>query len=206
MKIIFWQKMDLIPLENFLNGFTRFTKSALPPHKSPEIRKTFTYVMYDVGEHSKPLFKKSRTKCNKCSICSESNSSSSSSGSSASESQSSATQSRRESVCVSQGAREESVDRIVISNNITQETVRSADNTDIVDTFLQSLQDTQESQVILNIGVMKFEISKVTLGADPTSVFSLIQNPNSPFRPCNNIYFCRSGSFILQNYARVFKK
>jgi hypothetical protein len=131
-----------------------------------------------------PLVEKSRRRYSKCSTCSESSSTSSSSGSSASGSQSST-----KSVCVSQGVREESADRIVISNNITQETVGSSDHTDIVDTFLQSLQDIHESQVILCIGGMKFETSNVTLRADPTSVFSLMQNPNTPFRPCSNIYF-----------------
>jgi len=133
----------------------------------------------DVVEPATPLVEKTRRRSSKCSTCSESSSTSSSSVSCASGSQSSA-----KNVCVSQGVREESVDRIIIS-----ETVGSSDHTVIVDTFLQSLQDIQESQVILNIGGMKFETSKVTLRADPTSVFALMQNPNSQFRPCNNIYF-----------------
>ena len=133
----------------------------------------------DVVEPATPLVEKTRRRSSKCSTCSQSSSTSSSSVSSASGSQSSAKR-----VCVSQGVREESVDRIIIS-----ETVGSSDHTVIADTFLQSLRDIQESQVILNIGGMKFETSKVTLRADPTSVFALMQNPNSQFRPCNNIYF-----------------
>lgn len=141
-------------------------------------------VHSDVVEPATPLIKKTRGKSSRCSTCSESSSTSSSSVSSASGSHSAT-----KSVCVSQGVREESVDRIVTNNDVIQENVGSFDHTVIVDTFLQSLQDIQESQVILNIGGMRFETSKVTLRADPTSVFAMMQNPNSQFRPCNNIFF-----------------
>jgi hypothetical protein len=73
---------------------------------------------------------------------------------------------------VSQTVREESVERVVLSSSLDE-----------------ALQPTQEHKVLLNIGGVKYETSKVTLRNDPASVFSLMLLPNSPFRPNGNVFF-----------------
>lgn len=58
---------------------------------------------------------------------------------------------------------------------------------------------------MLNIGGVRFETSKNTLRADPSSVFALMLNNNSAFRPCKNVYtFDRDPAHfkIILNYLR----
>ncbi|XP_063420512.1 uncharacterized protein LOC134705718 [Mytilus trossulus] len=77
--------------------------------------------------------------------------------------------------------------------------------TELVETFLQSLQDTQENTLTLNVGGMKIETSKNTLRADPSCVFALMLQPLSPFRPSNNVYFFDRDPAhfkIILNYLR----
>ncbi|CAG2219660.1 unnamed protein product [Mytilus edulis] len=77
--------------------------------------------------------------------------------------------------------------------------------TELVETFLQSLQDTQENTLTLNVGGMKIETNKNTLRADPSCVFALMLQPLSPFRPSNNVYFFDRDPAhfkIILNYLR----
>ena len=67
-------------------------------------------------------------------------------------------------------------------------------------------QKTQEKRVLLNIGGKVFQTSRVTLKADPTSVFAVMFRRGCPFRPYarDTYYFDRDPShfrFIL-NYLR----
>ena len=127
----------------------------------------------------------------------EENTKSSSSSGSSSSSSSSSSATQQSKTCISQTVREESVERITIDSrpinelapvaNLTE--IRPVGNDDVVDAFLASLQETQENVITLNIGGMKYETSKTTLRADPSSVFALMQSPVSPFRPSNGIYF-----------------
>ena len=74
-----------------------------------------------------------------------------------------------------------------------------------IDAHLQYLQECQENIVVLNVGGSKFETSKTTLRADPSSIFALMLQPNSAFRPCNNIFsFDRDPAHfkIILNYLR----
>ncbi|XP_052070113.1 serrate RNA effector molecule homolog [Mytilus californianus] len=74
-----------------------------------------------------------------------------------------------------------------------------------VETFLQTLQDTQENIITLNIGGLRFETSKTTLRADPSCVFALMLQPLSPFRPSKNVYFFDRDPAhfkIILNYLR----
>ena len=74
-----------------------------------------------------------------------------------------------------------------------------------IDAHLQYLQECQENIVVLNVGGSKFETSKTTLRADPSSIFALMLHPNSAFRPCNNIFsFDRDPAHfkIILNYLR----
>ena len=57
-----------------------------------------------------------------------------------------------------------------------------------IDAHLQYLQECQENIVVLNAGGSKFETSKTTLRADPSSIFALMLQSNSAFHPCNNIF------------------
>ena len=72
-----------------------------------------------------------------------------------------------------------------------------------IDVHLQYLQECQENIVVLNVGGSKNETSKTTLRADPSSIFALMLQPNSAFRPCNNIFsFDRDSTHfkIILNY------
>ena len=64
-----------------------------------------------------------------------------------------------------------------------------AEVNDVVHSMLSSCQAIQEERVVLNIGGTCFQTSKVTLRADPTSVFAVMLLPQSPFRPNTNTYF-----------------
>lgn len=74
-----------------------------------------------------------------------------------------------------------------------------------IDTHLRYLQECQENSIVLNIGGSKFETSRLTMEADPSSVFALMLHPNSKFRACNNMYsFDRDPAHfkIILNYLR----
>lgn len=76
-----------------------------------------------------------------------------------------------------------------VSSDQNRRVVLQSNHDHEMETFLKYLQDTQENVVILNIGGQKYETSKNTLRADPSSVFAMMLKPDSPFRPSKNIYF-----------------
>ena len=84
--------------------------------------------------------------------------------------------------------------------NVNREAVQKL----TTETF-NKLQQSQEGRVILNIGGQCFQTSRVTLMADPTSMFALMLRKGCPLRPSRNTYFLdRDPShfkFIL-NYLR----
>ena len=84
--------------------------------------------------------------------------------------------------------------------NVNREAVQKL----TTETF-NKLQQSQEGRVILNIGGQCFQTSRVTLMADPTSMFALMLRKGCPLRPSRNTYFIdRDPShfkFIL-NYLR----
>ena len=84
--------------------------------------------------------------------------------------------------------------------NVNREAVQKL----TTETF-NKLQQSQEGRVILNIGGQCFQTSRVTLMADPTSMFALMLRKGCPLRPSRNLYFLdRDPShfkFIL-NYLR----
>ena len=84
--------------------------------------------------------------------------------------------------------------------NVNREAVQKL----TTETF-NKLQQSQEGRVILNIGGQCFQTSRVTLMADPTSMFALMLRKGCPLRPSRNTYFLdRDPShfkFIL-NYFR----
>ena len=53
----------------------------------------------------------------------------------------------------------------------------------------QTMQEIQESRVILCIGGQNFHTSKVTLRADPDSIFAKMLRKDSPMRPQGRVYF-----------------
>ncbi|CAC5392819.1 unnamed protein product [Mytilus coruscus] len=133
-----------------------------------------------------------------------SSSSTTSSGSSSSSSSSSGTVKKSTPGSMSQKA-----ENVVVEPLDTEiEPIRNVEfsaKTELVETFLQSLQDTQENTRTLNVGGMKVETSKNTLRADPSCVFALMLQPLSPLRPSNNVYcFDRDpANFkIILNYLR----
>ena len=66
-------------------------------------------------------------------------------------------------------------------------------------------QRVQEESVVLNIGGQCFSTSRVTLGADTSSLFGLLLRKNCPMRPHRNTYFFdRDPSHfkIILNYLR----
>ncbi|CAC5423145.1 unnamed protein product [Mytilus coruscus] len=58
--------------------------------------------------------------------------------------------------------------------------------TELMETFLQSLQDKQEDTLNLKVGGIKVETSK---RADPSYVFALMLQPLSSLRLSSNVYF-----------------
>lgn len=133
-----------------------------------------------------------------------SSSSTTSSGSSSSSSSSSGTVKKSTPASMSQKA-----ENVVVEPLDTEiEPIRNVEfsaKTELVETFLQSLQDTQENTLTLNVGGMKVETSKNTLRADPSCVFALMLQPLSPFRPSNNVYFFDRDPAhfkIILNYLR----
>jgi hypothetical protein len=61
----------------------------------------------------------------------------------------------------------------------------------VVHSMLTSCQEIQEERLIFNIGGTHFQTSKVVMRADPTSLFSLMLLPKSPFRPNSTYFFDR---------------
>ena len=84
--------------------------------------------------------------------------------------------------------------------NVNREAVQKL----TTETF-NKLQQSQEGRVILNIGGQCFQTSRVTLMADPTSMFALMLRKGCPLRPSRNTYFLDRDplhfKFIL-NYLR----
>ena len=75
----------------------------------------------------------------------------------------------------------------------------------VVHSMLTSCQKIREERLILNIGGTHFQTSKVVMRTDPTSLFSLMLLPQSPFRPNNNTYFFDRDPAhfrIILNYLR----
>ena len=89
---------------------------------------------------------------------------------------------------------------VQLETNVNREAVQKL----TTETF-NKLQQSQEGRVILNIGGQCFQTSRVTLMADPTSMFALMLRKGCPLRPSRNTYFLdRDPShfkFIL-NYLR----
>jgi hypothetical protein len=74
----------------------------------------------------------------------------------------------------------------------------------VVHSMLTSCQEIQEERLIFNIGGTHFQTSKVVMRADPTSLFSLMLLPKSPFRPNSTYFFDRDPAHfrIILNYLR----
>ena len=77
-----------------------------------------------------------------------------------------------------------------------------------VETY-KKLQQTQEERVVLNIGGQCFQTSRVTLRADPTSLFGVMLRECCPLRPSSmsgrSTYFfdCDPAHFrLILNYLR----
>ena len=83
--------------------------------------------------------------------------------------------------------------------------IESEDAVTELDEDLETLQEIQESKIVLDVGGVKFETSIVTLKRDPNSLFAKIFTKDSPVKPKGNTVFLdRDASHfrIILNYLR----